>query len=58
MSSSLVAEIYENNYSHSEINRKIEENRAMNAYLLSQTEIIKEYLDVEEKEYVERRTNE
>lgn len=46
-------EISKNNYRYNEINRKIKENREINAYLLSQIELIKEYLKVEEKEYVE-----
>ena len=46
-------EISKNNYRYSEINRKIKENGEINAYLLSQIELIKEYLSREEKEYVE-----
>lgn len=45
----MVTEISKNNYRYSEINRKIKENREMNYYLLSQIEIIKEYLSREEK---------
>ena len=45
-------EISKNNYRYNEINRKIKENREINAYLLSQIELIKEYLNIEEKEYV------
>ena len=48
----MITEISKNNYRYSEINRKIKENREINAYLLSQVELIKEYLNVEEKEYV------
>lgn len=51
-------EISKNNYRYNEINRKIKENREINAYLLSQIELIKEYLSIGEKEYVERRTDE
>ena len=46
-------EIPKNNYRYNEINRKIKENGEINAYLLSQIELIKEYLSREEKEYVE-----
>ncbi len=45
----MVTEISKNNYRYSEINRKIKENREINAYLLSQIEIIKEYLSRGEK---------
>ena len=38
-----------NNYRYNEINRKIKENREVNAYLLSQIELIKEHLSREEK---------
>lgn len=54
----IVTEISKNNYRYNEINRKIKENREINAYLLSQIELIKEYLSIGEKEYVERRTDE
>lgn len=51
-------EISKNNYRYNEINRKIKKNREINAYLLSQIELIKEHLNIGEKEYVERRTDE
>ena len=40
----MIIEIYSSNRKYTEINRKIKENREINAYLLTQVELIKEYL--------------